>query len=164
MEKVVLGLGSNLGDRVLNLRLAINNIIESKLLKNITISSIYNTRALLKEAAPKEWDIDFLNMAIIGDCNLNPYQLLEKTTSIEKDLGKKKLGEWAPRVIDIDIIAFGYQVIADKNLNLFIPHSRMLERDWVLCQFMELWPQWKYPVKGRFYNKTIKEILNYYEK
>lgn len=157
--KVVLGLGSNLGDRKKYLEKAIMLLENLQVLENISCSSVINSKALLAEYALKEWDREYLNMAITGYTSLTPQELLVNVKKIEKMIGRSVLFRWAPREIDIDILAYSNQVINTNNLS--IPHPSLLDRSWAILPFIEIYPEWKYPVKGDLFNMTLKEI---YEK
>ncbi len=157
--EVVLGLGSNLGDREIYLQIAIAKLQERNILVNITCSAIEQTKACLKPNSPKEWDLDYLNMAIKGITMLDPEELLKAVKDIEHIVGRNNFQSWSPREIDIDILAYGDQIIEKDNFT--IPHIALLQRPWVLKSFAQLIPEWKYPVLGPCYNLTIKEI---YEK
>jgi 2-amino-4-hydroxy-6-hydroxymethyldihydropteridine diphosphokinase len=155
--KVVLGLGSNLGDRNSYLNQAINKLQELDIIKIVTCSSIIESKADLLENSPKEWDIDFLNMAVKGYTMLDANQLLKKIKDIEQSICNRHTSFlWAPREIDIDILAYGHELIEEEELK--IPHIRLVERNWAMEPFIEIWSDWVHPS----INKTIKEI--YYEK
>lgn len=155
--EVVLGLGSNLGDRSNYLELAISKLEKQEIISNITLSSIYQTKALLLENSPKEWDIDFLNMAVRGGTKLAPEELLNAIKMIERDIGRKHTGRWAPREIDIDILAYGEEVIHHPLIT--IPHPSLLDRVWAITPLSEVYPEWKYPVLGTYYQLSAKEIV-----
>ncbi len=157
--QVVLGLGSNLGDRNFYLNQAIEKLQNSNILIDITRSSIEETKAVLKPNSPKEWNLNYLNMAIKGFTMLNPSDLLKSIKDIEHAIGRKDNTEWAPREIDIDILAYGEEVIELEDLK--IPHPLLLQRPWALKPFTEIYPEWKYPAPGLHYQLTIREI---YEK
>jgi 2-amino-4-hydroxy-6-hydroxymethyldihydropteridine diphosphokinase len=103
---VVLGLGSNIGDRLKYLTQAVN-ILSKSVLAALEMSPIYEAEAELKIGSPDDWSVPFLNMAIVGETHLTPYELLKKIKMIEKEIGRQDRGIWAPREIDIDILAFG---------------------------------------------------------
>jgi len=155
---VVLGLGSNLGDRLSYLKQAISLLEKKQIVKDIVSSSIYSCKAMLMESSPAEWDIDFLNMAIYGKTSLSHKELLEKIKTIEHNIGRNNNAKWAPREIDIDILAYGTEAIIEANLT--IPHQYLLQRSWALIPFAEVWPEYHYPVPGDYYQMTIREIAN----
>lgn len=139
MKGVVLGLGSNIGDRLSHLRTAKREL--AGVITSLTCSPVYETAALLPEGAPPEWDISFYNMAISGQTTLAPYALLAEVKRIEQALGRTDRGRWGPREIDIDILAYGDTLLATPELTL--PHAGLLQRDFALVPFADLWPGWK---------------------
>ncbi len=152
--EVVLGLGSNLGDRNYYLQQAVAKLQELNIITNIITSSVIESKADLMPDSPKEWDLDFLNMAIKGTTMLTPEQLLKAVSDVEQIIGKKAAFVWSPREIDIDILAYGNEFIKQENLQ--IPHARLLERLWAMVPFAEIWPDWIHPVV----NKSIKEVYD----
>ena len=156
--EVVLGLGSNLGDRLRHLEMAIIKLEELNIINNVIRSNIYQTKALLKKDSPKEWDIDFLNMAVRGITQLSPLQLLEAIKIIEQAIGRKASAEWAPREIDIDILIYGEESINQENL--VIPHAGLLERSWCIIPLAKIYPEWKYPLAGPYYQLSAQEIVD----
>ena len=152
---IILGLGTNIGDRIAYLESAIHYLSESVL--NITaISPIYESPALLKPGAPGDWDIKFLNMAIMGETHLSPQTTLTQIKCIEKRVGRQVRGEWAPREIDIDILAYDSLAVNDSNLT--IPHIHLCDRAFALLPLNDIAPNWRYPAKGQFEGKTAYEI------
>ncbi len=149
-SEVILGLGSNVGNRREMLRAAVIEL--SKYLENIRVSHIFESNALLPEGAPPEWNIPYYNMAIIGKTTLTPQELLNKEKQIEEMLGRKKVGHWSPREIDIDILAMEDVVIDSPDLS--IPHKELLKRNFVLIGMVEIAPNWLHPVA----KKTVKEL------
>ncbi|MBA4383536.1 MAG: 2-amino-4-hydroxy-6-hydroxymethyldihydropteridine diphosphokinase [Anaerolinea sp.] len=128
---VTLALGSNLGDRCANLHQAVK-----ELSKQVTInktSSIYETPPWGFIEQPV-----FLNQVIRGKTTLNPHELLTFIKGIEQEMGRIKNFINGPRLIDIDILLFGSQIITTADL--VIPHPRMLERGFVLLPLAEIEP------------------------
>ena len=155
--EVVLGLGSNLGNKFEHLKNAINKLQQLQIINQVISSSIHQSKALLKEGSPKEWDLDYLNLAVKGITKLAPLELLKEIKNIEKLLGKKDGPRWSPREIDIDILSYGNEVIKEENL--IVPHIGLLERIWALAPFAEVNRNWRYPVLGIYYQLTIEEII-----
>lgn len=141
MEHIILGLGSNLGNCKENLSNACDAL--HRIIQNITYSPIYQSQALLPENAPKKWDIDYLNMVISGHTQLSAETLLQEIKTIEKTLGRTPAAIWAPRVIDIDILAYGESIIESDTLT--IPHSALAKRDFVLKPLRDILPHWHHP-------------------
>ena len=136
---VLLGLGSNLGDRVRLIGRAIELLAEQIRLE--AISSIYETEPVGGRDQP--W---FLNLVCMGVTRLSPRGVLEFTRTIEDALGRERVEESAPRTIDIDILAYDDRVI--DELDLQVPHPRMIERAFVLQPLAEIAPEWRHPVEG----------------
>ena len=101
--KYVIGIGSNLGNKVKNINLAINYIKD--IVEVTKISNIYQSYALMKCNDSKKWDIPYLNSAILIISYHNPLNLLQLLEAIEKNMGKNKnYLDWSPRIIDLDIL------------------------------------------------------------
>ncbi len=147
---IILGLGTNIGERLAYLESAIHHL--SAVLNITAISPIYESPALLKSDSPKEWDISFLNMAIMGETNLSPQELLAQIKDIEKKVGRQDRGIWAPREIDIDILAYDSLIVDESDLK--IPHQYLCERAFALLPFADIAPDWCYPGMG----ETAREI------
>lgn len=154
---IVLSLGSNLGDRKFFLYEAISKLQNLELVEDIILSTILETKALLKEGSPKEWDLPYLNMAIKGKTALSPTKLLSSIQHIEKLLGRVPSPKWAPREIDIDILLYNNKVMDTQDL--VIPHRELLQRSWCLSQIAELYPTWKYPIDGEYRQLSAEEII-----
>ena len=151
---IILGLGSNWGDKQEYLQKAVDEL--ALILSHLNISSTYEMPALLPEGAPAEWNIPFLNRAVSGETKLNPQDLLKEIKKIEQQLGRIDRGHWGPREIDIDILAYDDEVIDEPDLK--IPHRGLLERDFALLPLVELAPDWVYPVVGPYFGKTAHDL------
>jgi 2-amino-4-hydroxy-6-hydroxymethyldihydropteridine diphosphokinase len=141
-----LSLGSNVGDRVANLKVAINRI--GSLGEVIATSSIYETEPVEFLAQP--W---FLNCVVKLDTEKMPKQLLAAILTIEKEMGRHRHQRKGPRTIDIDILLFGNAVIETQGLT--IPHPSMHERRFVLEPMSEIAPDVRHPV----FKKKMREML-----
>jgi 2-amino-4-hydroxy-6-hydroxymethyldihydropteridine diphosphokinase len=139
MNKVYLGLGTNLGDRKRNLREAIDRI-EEQIGKILNTSSIYETAPWGFEA-----ETDFLNMVIRVESIHSPHELLKRIFAIESSLGRERSQDrYSSRVIDIDILIYNDLVIDEKGLK--IPHRLMHERRFVLAPLCEIAPELIHPM------------------
>ena len=156
MVEVCLGLGSNLGDRIINISKAVSALAAQKILNNIKSSRVYESKAVLLSGSPKDWDKDYYNIVIKGNTEILPNKLLEKIQEIEKSLGRVDRGRWGPRVIDIDILTYGEEQYIMEDLR--IPHPLMLNREWVMTPLVSINPKWHYPVRGDYYMMTIADI------
>lgn len=140
IEKIIFGIGSNLGDRNKFIESAIIQLEEMLFLKNIKKSRIIENPAMLLKDSPNEWNKSFLNIVIAGEINFGRFshlQILEIVKKIEKNLGRKDRARWAPREIDIDILAIGKWQIKIGN-KLIIPHIGLFERDFFKDGFCEI--------------------------
>lgn len=133
LHTIYLGLGSNIGNRKRNMRDAIQ-YLESIVGTLVRQSDLFET---------EPWGFDspnlFINMCVCMETPLSPRQLLEATQSIEKKMGrtsKSEAGEYADRIIDIDILIYDDLVINDGDL--IIPHPLMHERDFVMIPLRQI--------------------------
>lgn len=127
-----LGIGSNLGDRSKNIKLAVKEINALKSTKVIKQSKIIETEPIGGPAGQGK----FLNAALKIKTGLSPPMLLKKLKDIEKELGRKETVRNGPRTIDLDILFYGDKIIKKKNL--VVPHPRMFKRDFVLKPLSEI--------------------------
>jgi 2-amino-4-hydroxy-6-hydroxymethyldihydropteridine diphosphokinase/dihydropteroate synthase len=137
---VILGLGSNLGNRAIHLKRAISRLSRGcgAVLHAVRLSRIYESPALTPTGAPAAWDLPYLNCALSGETTLEPGALLRHVQEIERSLGRQDHERWAPRVIDIDILWWtGLEVRSD---DLTIPHPEILKRPFVLEPLHDLIP------------------------
>ncbi len=152
---VILGLGTNTGDRRLQLKRAARAL--TPLLSQMRCSPVYTCAALLPEHAPEHWNKPFLNMAVRGETRLTPQELLAAVKAIERDLGRVARGHWGPREIDIDILACEDTVI--NHDDLIIPHAGLLLRDFALVPLADIAPDWRYPY-GEQKGKTARALAH----
>jgi 2-amino-4-hydroxy-6-hydroxymethyldihydropteridine diphosphokinase len=128
-----IGLGSNLGDRALNIQLAIEKIKRLKDTKITKISSIIETLPVGGPAQGK-----FLNAAIEIQTNMSPRDLLKNLQTIESELGRLRTVKNGPRTIDLDILFCEDLQIRENDL--IVPHPRIKEREFVLTPLREIAP------------------------
>ena len=140
-----LGLGSNLGDRQANLDRALAFL--GQRLRLDKVSSIYDSEPVGNIEQPR-----FLNLVCQATTNLLPTALLALAKGIEAKMGRAG-ASGAPRIIDIDILFYGDQVI--ETPELVIPHPRLTKRAFVLAPLVEIAPDLVHPVSG----KKAKELL-----
>jgi 2-amino-4-hydroxy-6-hydroxymethyldihydropteridine diphosphokinase len=128
---VYIGLGTNLGNRTLYLREAIQKLVEHKHIQLIDYSSIYETEPIgfIDQDA-------FLNMVIEISTNLTAKEFLHIIQEIEISLGRKREMKWGPRTLDLDILLFNQQNIMTEDL--IVPHPRMQERSFVMVPLYEV--------------------------
>ena len=143
---VYLSLGSNLGDRLENLRRACA-ALAPRGIRLRRASSLYETEPV--DVQDQGW---FLNCVIEVETALPPARLLEVLQQIERELGRERLQPKGPRTIDLDILLYGDLMIRDENL--VVPHPRLHERRFVLEPLRELAPSLKVP----FLDRTVEEL------
>lgn len=153
---VILGLGSNIGDRLTHLRQALRFLKAIPELKIEQISPIYMSDALLPHHADNSWNTPYLNLAIRCQTTLTPLALLEKTKMVEKKMGRDASIDWSPRIIDIDILAWDDLIKYDDKLH--IPHEHLHERPFALWPLADVAPFWIYPLPGPWKGKTAMEL------
>lgn len=141
--RIVLCLGSNVGNRNSFLSQACEATVTQLSLKEVKRSTIMESKALLPEGADQQWDMDFLNLALSGNLDLDqfpPLKILSIIKKIEKDLGRFDRGRWGPREIDIDIAMIDHLRI-DLGKELQIPHPELFKRDFFLKTIQEIEPK-----------------------
>lgn len=149
MTTVYLGLGTNIGNRKENLTRAIEAL--SLALGPCTAQSSFI------ETAPWGFDSEnaFLNCAVAFETELAPQELLDTTEKVEREMGrttKSSGGIYHDRVIDIDILLYGSEIVETPRLT--IPHPLMHMRDFVLEPLAEIAPHAIHPTTG----KSIEEL------
>ncbi|MCF8241490.1 MAG: 2-amino-4-hydroxy-6-hydroxymethyldihydropteridine diphosphokinase [Melioribacteraceae bacterium] len=140
MNNIYLALGSNRGDRVDNLKKAVQKINSPNNCSVTKISSIYETKPYGEIEQQ-----NFYNAVIEITYHLNPEKLFELVKQIENEIGRTKTVKWGPREIDIDILLFGNQYF--QNDEITIPHKDMLNRDFVLLPLLEINKEIIHPVE-----------------
>lgn len=137
---VILGLGSNLGDREAHLKRALNRLTRGTdaPLGDATLSRVYESPALVPDGAPRDWNLPYLNCAVMGRTRLDPLALLAAIKGVEATLGRADDARWAPRPIDIDILWWPGMERASGDL--VIPHPELHRRPFALLPLADLAP------------------------
>lgn len=143
-----IGIGSNEGNRILNIKSAIdliNGITNCKIEK---VSSVYETLPFgeIKQN-------NFLNAVIKISTMLNPQELYIELKKIEQKLGRIIREKWGPREIDLDILLFNYLIFSDEIITL--PHKGIIYRDFVIVPLVEIEPDLIHPV----FNRKIADFI-----
>ncbi|WP_406826084.1 2-amino-4-hydroxy-6-hydroxymethyldihydropteridine diphosphokinase [Pedobacter sp. KACC 23697] len=134
-------LGGNLGNREANLKKAIE-LLNDKIGEVIVASSLYETAAWGKTDQPA-----FLNQAVAVQTSLSALEVLDLALIIELELGRVRKDKWGERLIDIDLVLFGDQII-DIPDKLQVPHPHMQHRKFVMEPLAEIAPEVLHPVLG----------------
>ena len=146
--EVYLSFGSNVGDRGANIKSALKYLNDLGVKKK-KLSSLYET-----EPWGNTNQSAFLNIAGIFETAFSPLELMNKILSIENLMGRRREKKWEPRIIDIDILFYGNEIV---NANgLIIPHPETEKRKFVLIPLAEIASEFIHPVL----KKTMRELLN----
>lgn len=141
-----LGIGSNLGDLVTNLSRC-RSLLQRADIRILAVSHPYQTEPVGIREQP--W---FLNQALEVESRLAPLELLDRIKEIEIHMGRIPSITGGPRLIDIDILLAGDEIVDSERLR--IPHPRMTERNFVLVPLAEIAPEVIHPLRKR----TILEL------
>ena len=143
-----IGIGSNIGDRSGNIDRALNMIRSMQKTEIRRISSLIET-----DPAGGPPQGKYLNGAIEIATDLSARRLLENLQQIESLMGRTRTIRWGPRIIDLDILLYGNDIIDEEGL--VIPHPRMHERLFVLKPLCEIAPEAWHPVL----RKIVRDLL-----
>jgi 2-amino-4-hydroxy-6-hydroxymethyldihydropteridine diphosphokinase len=160
----LIALGANLGEREQTFAAALELI--SRLVGVVRKrSSWYQTKPLLHPLCTVTSQPDFLNGVVEVESELEPAAVLAQLLAIEERLGRVRNREtipWAPRIIDLDLIAAGDLVICGPALK--VPHPEMHKRLFVLEPMCEVAPQWKHPLLRRTAAELCRKLQEGEEK
>jgi 2-amino-4-hydroxy-6-hydroxymethyldihydropteridine diphosphokinase len=143
---VCIGLGTNLGDREANLRTALELL--QPIVNCGAASDIFETEPV--GVVEQGW---FLNMVLRGTTPLDAFEFLAALQHIETGMGRKRLIDKGPRIIDLDILLYSSTILRTKELT--VPHPELHRRAFVLMPLAQVAADWKHPVLG----ETIQELL-----
>jgi 2-amino-4-hydroxy-6-hydroxymethyldihydropteridine diphosphokinase len=136
-----IGIGSNLGDPLSNCLDAIANLVSLEQITLTKQSSLYKTEPV--GFRDQDW---FINGVVEVKTAYSPHTLLETLKVIEYEMGRKKGKRWGPRVIDLDILFYGQEIIDEETLG--IPHPELHKRKFVLIPLNEIAPYVIHPAFG----------------
>lgn len=140
-ETVYVGLGSNLDDPRSHVARAIVDLGSIPGCRLLASSSLYVSTPMGPQDQP-----DYINAVAELECTLEPMELLSELQRIEQHHKRTRERRWGPRTLDLDILLFGNQVIAESDL--VIPHAGIAKRLFVLVPLLELAPQLEIPGLG----------------
>jgi 2-amino-4-hydroxy-6-hydroxymethyldihydropteridine diphosphokinase len=139
-HQVYIALGSNMGDRLQNLKAAIRSLPPA--IRPLARSPVYETSPWGFIDQP-----DFLNQVILAETNLSPQGLLARLKLIEANVGRRPTFRYGPRLIDLDILFYDDLVLQTPDLT--VPHPRLAERAFVLVPLADIAPDLQHPVLGQ---------------
>jgi 2-amino-4-hydroxy-6-hydroxymethyldihydropteridine diphosphokinase len=139
--KTYIGLGSNLGEREAQIRLALDDLARLPASRLVRASSLYDSEPMGDVEQP-----NFLNAVAELESELTARQLLWNLLLIERRLGRTRTARWGPRTIDLDLLLYGHLVVDEKDLQ--VPHPELTRRSFVLVPLVELDPLLIHPVTG----------------
>ncbi len=147
MERIFLGLGSNVGNRLLNLMEALRGLAACGGIFVIHPSQchIIETKAVNAVGDTREFP-NYLNTSVEIRTTLAPKALLDTLLGVERSMGRIRSTRWEPRVIDIDLLLYGQQQIRTRHLA--VPHPELHRRQFVLCPLAAIAPEVVVPGRG----------------
>jgi len=148
MHRVLVGLGSNVGDRLEFLQTAVRELERTPGITVKSISSVYETEPVGRKNQPQ-----FLNAAVEIGWSGNAPQLYERIKEIERSIGRTPSERWGPREIDLDLLYFDDEVI--ENPMFIVPHRESSNRRFVLVPLSEIAADFIDPAKKR----SIRSLL-----
>ena len=162
VKQSYLAIGSNLGNKITNIHIALSELKKNKI-KIKKVSSHY-----LSKSWPNPLMPSFINIVIEIETILTPLELLKICNNIELKLGRVRLKKNAPRTCDIDIIDYDKKILNINSDKLIIPHPEMTKRNFVLLPLFEINRSWKHPeskinIVNLINSLSIKDLLNKYK-
>ncbi|MHA6669419.1 2-amino-4-hydroxy-6-hydroxymethyldihydropteridine diphosphokinase [Homoserinimonas sp. A447] len=146
VERAVIALGSNLGDREATIRAAVHDIDAVPGVRVVAASALVESGAVkptgLDESAPR-----YLNAVILAEVTITPLELLGAVNAIEQRHGRVRETVWGDRTLDVDLIAVG--TMREDSERLTLPHPRAWQRSFVLTPWAQVDPDAVLPEHGR---------------
>ena len=146
---ILIGLGSNMGERDQNLQQALGLLETDGAVRIVRISFIYETVPF----GVMDQD-DFLNMVVAVETELSPEKLLQKCLKVENAMGRVRFRHWGPRIIDLDLLI--YNAVQMQTDNLTLPHPGIGQRAFVLIPMRDVAMDFQFQLPGRL---TIGSML-----
>jgi len=134
-RRAYFGIGSNLGDRLAHLQLAVDELAAADGVELVAVSPVYETAPVGGPEQP-----DYLNAVVAVDTAHRARDLLALAQSIEAAAARVRSVRWGPRTLDVDVLLVGDEVVDEPDL--VVPHPRLRERAFVLVPLSDLDPAW----------------------
>jgi 2-amino-4-hydroxy-6-hydroxymethyldihydropteridine diphosphokinase len=136
VTRAYLGIGSNLGERLAYLQLAVDQLAVAAGVTVLDVSPVYETAPVGGPEQP-----DYLNAVVAVETTLTAHELLGVAQRIEAEADRVREVRWGPRTLDVDVLLVGDERVDDPDL--VVPHPRMSERAFVLVPLADLDPSWR---------------------
>ena len=136
MTRAYLGIGSNLGERLAYLQLAVDELASADGVTVVGVSPVYETAPVGGPEQP-----DYLNAVVALDTTLTAHELLRVAQAVETEAERVRTVRWGPRTLDVDVLLVGDERIDTPDL--VVPHPRMAERAFVVVPLADLDPAWR---------------------
>ena len=149
MHKIYVGLGANLGQRLLTLKGAFEAMKNIPSTFNWQISKVYESIPEHREGP------DYLNAVACAETELEPQRLLDYLLSLEHEFGRRK-HEDRSRELDLDLLDYNGEILEKQSPDLILPHPRLHSRWFVLKPMCDINSKWMHPVL----DKTAQELLD----
>ena len=130
---ILIGLGSNLGERECQLEQALQRLEQAGDLRIVSVSNLYETKPVGDTDQP-----EFLNMAARLETLLTPLDLLKRCLALENEMGRLRTRRWGPRIIDIDLLEYDARRV--HLTELILPHPEIVNRGFVLIPLNDIAP------------------------
>ncbi len=131
---ILIGLGSNLGERECQLEQALQRLEQAGDLRIVCVSNLYETKPVGDTDQP-----EFLNMAARLETLLTPLDLLKRCLAVENEMGRLRTRRWGPRIIDIDLLEYDARRV--RLAELILPHPEIVNRGFVLIPLNDIVPE-----------------------
>ena len=151
MKTAYIGIGSNMGERRRNCLEAVDRIGMRPDFRILRLSGLYETEPVGVEG--QDWYVNCIASLSTG---LSARDLMKGLLLIEAEMGRVRRGRWEPRVIDLDLLLFGMDIIDNDDLK--VPHPLMHKRRFVMAPMNDLAPDLIHPVIGRTMAELFEEI------
>lgn len=142
-RRAVIGLGSNVGERLDNLQGAIDALLSSPEVHAVAASPVYETEPVGGPPGQPH----YLNAVLIVDTTLSARSVIERAQAVEEAFGRERREQWGPRTLDVDLLALGDTVLDEGDV--VVPHPRAHERAFVLAPWYDVDPEAVVPGRGR---------------
>jgi 2-amino-4-hydroxy-6-hydroxymethyldihydropteridine diphosphokinase len=148
-SNAVIGIGTNLGDRLSNINEAVRALSLLPHTKVKQASHIYETEPVSLQPQPK-----FLNANVLVETDISPMALLGACLGIEAAFGRERREKNGPRILDLDLLIF--EGMKSESFELTLPHPRILQRAFVMVPLFDLYPSGRAP--GLYFAPYLKEL------